>query len=92
MVSRPNVFSEEEFKASLRRQGCPDSFISPITSDFRLFVPLLFREIGEKKLFEIVERLRDELNLRDQQSAWQTAAKYIVGWAEEQVNEYNARK
>lgn len=92
MARRPNVFSQDEFQASLRRQGCAESFIAPITSDFRLFVPLLIREIGEEKLFAIVERARDELKLGDQQPAWREAAKYIVGWAEEQIDEYKSQR
>lgn len=92
MAHRPNVFSQEEFQASLRRQGCSESFVAPITSDFRLFVPLLIREIGEEKLFAMVERARGELKLGDQQPAWHEAVKYIVGWAEEQINEYKAQK
>lgn len=89
---RPNLFSQEEFQASLRRQGCPESFVSPITSDFRLFVPLLIREIGKDKLFEIVDHARDELGLRDQEEAWRVAAKYIIGWAGEQIEEYKAQR
>jgi len=57
-----------------------------------LFVPLLIREIGEEKLFAIVERARNELKLGDQQPAWREAAKYILGWAEEQINEYKSQR
>lgn len=89
---RPNLFSQEEFQASLRRQGCAESFVSPITSDFRLFVPLLIREIGKDKLFSIVDQARDELKLGEQEAAWHVAAKYIVGWAEEQIDQYKELK
>ena len=92
MARRPSVFSQEEFQASLRRQGCPESFVSPITSDLRLFVPLLIRETGEDKLFAIVDHARDELKLGEQEAAWQVAAKYIVGWAEEQIDEYKSQR
>ncbi len=92
MAHRPDVFDKEEFQASLRRQGCTESFVSPVTSDFRLFVPLLIREIGETKFFEIVDRCRDELGLGEQQAAWHVAVRYIVGWAEEEVNDYKARR
>ncbi len=92
MSRRPNVFSQEEFQASLRRQGCAKSFISPIASDFRLFVPVLIREIGEEKLLTIMEHARGELRLGDQGPAWREAAKYIVGWAEEQVDEHKSQR
>lgn len=92
MARRPNVFSQTEFEASLRRQGCPENFVAPITSDFRLFVPLLIREIGEEKLFALVDQSRRELRLGEQREFWQLAAKYIVGWAEEQIENYKAQK
>ena len=92
MARRPNVFSQGAFQASLRHQGCTESFIAPITSDFRLFVPLVLRELGEQRLFEIAERARDELKLGDQEAAWREAAKYIVGWAVENIENYKAQK
>ena len=92
MARRPNVFSQDEFQASLRRQGCAESFVSPITSDFRLFVPLLIREIGEEKFFKIVDSAREELGLGEQEAAWQVATRYIVGWAEEQVEQYKSQR
>lgn len=92
MARRPNIFSQEEFQASLRRQGCSEGFVSPITSDFRLFVPLLIREIGEEKFFEIVDRARDELKLGEQEAAWRVAVRYVVGWAEEQIAEYKSQR
>lgn len=48
MARRPDVFDNVEFQASLRRLGCPESFVAPITSDFfRLFVPLVLSQLGE---------------------------------------------
>lgn len=92
MTKRPNVFDQEGFQASLRHQGCPESFISPITSDFRLFVPLVIRHLGDNGMFEIVENARAELNLGPQESVWRVACKYIAGWAEEQVDQYKTQK
>lgn len=34
MSRRPNIFSQEEFQASLRRQGCAESFISLLLPSF----------------------------------------------------------
>ncbi len=92
MARRPNVFSQEEFQASLKRQGCPDNFVKSTTSDFRLFVPLALRELGAEKLCAIAERARAELKLGEQQAFWRDEARYIVGWAEEQIDAYKADK
>jgi hypothetical protein len=48
--------------------------------------------LGENKLFQIVNSARDELKLRGQDPAWREAVKYIVDWAEEQLEEYKAQK
>jgi hypothetical protein len=92
MAKRPKIFDQTAFEESLRRQGCTESFVKPITSDFRLFVPIVLRYLGEDKLFQIVNSARDELKLREQDPAWREAVKYIVGWAEEQLEEYKAQK
>ena len=92
MAKRPQIFDQEAFEESLRRQGCTESFIKPITSDFRLFVPIVLRYLGEDKLFQVVNSTRNELKLREQDPAWREAAKYIVRWAEEQIEEYKAHK
>ena len=55
---RPNVFDRGALEESLRKQGCAQSFISPAISDFRLFVPLVLRHLGEQQLLEIVEEAR----------------------------------
>lgn len=92
MVRRPDLFSRDAFQKSLRQQGCAESFVSPITSDFRLFVPVILRELGPEKIVTIMEQARPELKLGAQRPAWETAAKYIVGWAEEQIEQYKAGK
>lgn len=92
MARRPNIFDQQAFEESLLQLGCAESFIKPITSDFRLFVPIVLREIGEKKLFEIVDNSRSELKLGDQKPAWHEACKFIVAWAEEEIDIYVAQK
>jgi hypothetical protein len=89
---RPDLFDRAALEQSLRDQGCAESFISPTVSDFKLFVPLVFRELGEDKIFEIVENARAELGLGEQAAAWQHAIKYIVGWAEEAIEKYKAQR
>jgi len=91
-AKRPQIFDQAAFEESLRRQGCVESFVGPTTSDFKLFVPIALRYLGEDKLFEIVDRTRSELKLGEQEPAWREAVKYIVGWAEEQIEEYKAQK
>lgn len=91
-AKRPQVFDQIAFEESLRKQGCAESFVGPITSDFRLFVPIVLKHLGEERLFQIVNSARDELKLREQDAAWQVAAKYIVGWAEEQIENYKEQK
>ena len=71
---------------------CAESFVAPITSDFRFFVPLVFRALGQEKILRIVEQARSELKLGEQEPAWREAAKYIVGWSDEQIEAYKAQK
>lgn len=92
MAKRPQIFEQIAFEDSLRRQGCVESFVKPISSDFRLFVPIVIRNLGEDKLFQIVNSARAELKLGEQDPAWREAAKYIVGWAEEQIELYKDQK
>ena len=85
---RPDVFDQAALEVSLRGQGCPASFISPVISDYRLFVRLVLRQLGEQGVYNIAEDSRDELGLGPQHAAWQLAAKYIVGWAREEIERY----
>lgn len=75
MAKRPNIFSQPEFENSLREQGCTESFVNPITSDFKLFVPIILWELGEENVFQIVESARTEIKLREQEAAWRKASK-----------------
>lgn len=92
MAKRPQIFDQTAFEESLRQRGCGEIFVGPITSDFRLFVPIALRHLGEEKLFEIMVSAREELKLREQEAAWRESAKYIVGWAEEQIKYYKEQK
>jgi hypothetical protein len=92
MARRPDLFNKSAFQDSLRQQGCPESFVSSITSDFRLFVPLVLRALGPERLAEIAEREREELGLGEQADVWRMGAQYMVGWAEEEIERYKALK
>jgi hypothetical protein len=92
MAKRPQVFDQAAFEESLRKQGCKESMINPISTDFKLFVPIALRYLGEEKLLQIMKETRSELKLGEQDAFWREAAKYIVGWAEGQIEEYKAQK
>ena len=85
MAQRPEVFDQEAFQESIRHVGCPESFVSPVTSDFRLFVPLALRELGPDGIVKLAEARRAEFGLGEQRSAWQLAAKYVAAWAEQEL-------
>lgn len=86
---RPKVFDREALEASLRKQGCAESFVGPTISDYRLFVPLLFHELGVDGVFALVEAARPALGLGDQQPAWRQAITYLVTWADEEIARYS---
>ncbi len=92
MAQRPDVFNQTAFQEALQRQGCPESFVQSVTSDFRLFVPVILRELGEAQILALVERARESLQLAPQTAAWKVAARYIAGWATEEVERYRAAK
>lgn len=92
MAKRPDVFDRQAFEQSLRRQGCPEGFVGPTVSDFKLFVPLILATLGEEKVFQFAEDARVDLGLDEQRAAWKTATKFIVGWANEQLETYRRQK
>ncbi len=92
MPQRPQIFDRKAFERSLRDQGCPESLIAPNASDFKLFVPVVLRYLGEDELVRIMNRARPELGLGEQDTFWHQAAKYFVGWAEEEIEAYKMRR
>ncbi len=92
MTRRPDPFQQQAIEEILRKVGCPDSFVSPTISNYRLFVPILFAELGEERIFELVSGCREELGLGEQNSAWRSAAKYLAAWAEEVLEDYKRRR
>jgi len=89
---RPDIFNQKKFEVSLRRQGCAESFVSPTVSDFKLFVPIIIKDLGPDKIMDIVKKNREDINLGDAEAAWKTVIKYMVGWAEEQIEFYKIQK
>lgn len=92
MTRRPDPFSQPKLEETLQAIGCPESFISTTISNYRLFVPLLFAELGEERVFELVDKSREPLGLGEQESAWRSSVKYLVAWAEYTLEQYQARR
>jgi len=92
MTRRPDLFNQASVEETLREQGCPESFISTAVSNFRLFVPLLFAELGEDRTFDLLYAAHQDLGLGEQKSAWRSSAKYLVAWAERELELYKTRR
>ncbi|NLX09759.1 MAG: hypothetical protein GXY36_08900 [Chloroflexi bacterium] len=91
MTRRPDPFNQAKLEEALLQTGCPESSLSSTVSNYRLFVPLVLAELGEDRVFEIVEQARDRLGLGEQTSAWRSSVKYLVAWAEAAIEDYRAR-
>lgn len=92
MPKRPDVFDRQILEEALREVGCPDSCIAPTISNYRLFVPLVLATLGRDRIEEIVNAARAELGLGEQRTAWRTSLKYIVAWAEAEIEAYKQRR
>ena len=88
MARRPDIFDRDRFEEGLRAAGCPDAY----AGDFKLFVPLLLRELGEDEVLKIVNAPRLELGLKEQDTYWKDGARYFVAWARNAIEEYKASK
>ena len=91
MTTRPDVFNREAFEQSLLRQGCPEEYVQPTVSNFKLFVPLLFDYFGEQGAFQILSDAGAELGLGKQEAVWRISIHYIVGWANQVLDEYKSQ-
>ena len=92
MARRPDVFDREAFEESLRRNGCPEAYVDAFVGDFKLFVPLLFRELGTKRVLKLVNEARVELGLKERDTYWPDGARYFVGWATDALDAYKQSK
>ena len=92
MTRRPNPFNQAALEETLIELGCPASFLSTTVSYYRLFVPLLFAELGEERTFQLLYGAHKDLGVGDQEAAWRTSVKHIVAWAEAVVEEYKVRR
>jgi hypothetical protein len=92
MTKRPDPFDQPLLEDALRAVGCPESFVSTTISNYRLFVPFLFSVLGEERVFQIICQARTEFGLGEQYSAWRSAVKYIVAWADNTLEDYRTRR
>jgi hypothetical protein len=88
---RPKLFDEDEVRYALRRQGQSQVNADAITSDMKLIVPLVLRELGTKKINQIIMAATTELGLA-QSAFWPSLTPAIVEWATKELEEYKARK
>jgi site-specific recombinase XerD len=86
--TQSDLFNRQAFESSLRRLGVPDQALSPLINDFRLFVPLLIKTLGEEQFLKIIARSSADLRLNSQPESWETTIKYLVQWAQEEIRLY----
>ena len=92
MTKRTDIFNQQAFEESLIRLGCPKSFIHPVVSNFRLFIPLIIYSLGEDEFFNLVNNSRQDLGLGNQEPAWREVCKYIFAWAKQEIDIYISKK
>jgi site-specific recombinase XerC len=86
--TQSDLFNRQAFEESLSHQGVPAQALSSLISDFRLFVPLLIKAIGEEQFLEIVAKSSADLRLSSQPESWRATIKYLVEWAQEEIRLY----
>jgi hypothetical protein len=87
MARRPDVFDRGGIEQALRKHGCPEPYVDAFVGDFKLFVPLLFRQLGKDRVLETVNSARIELGLKERDTYWQDAARYFVDWANDAIDD-----
>ena len=92
MTRRPNPFDQAQLEQALLDLGCPESFVSTAVSNYRLFVPLVLAELGEDRVYDLINSARYDLGLGEQESAWRSSVKYIVAWARATITYYKVRR
>ena len=89
---RPDMLSEEVFRASLHEQNCNPKYVDAYLNDCKLLVPLLIREVGTERFLEMVNECRAELGLKPVDTYWPQSVRYIVTWARRAIEDYIASK
>ena len=87
MTSRPKVFEQDEIESELKRLGVSDSSISPTISFMRLIIPLAVKEVGHKKLKELMAESWPEAPQANWRDEMATAA---IRWADAVLERYTA--
>jgi hypothetical protein len=89
---RPDIFDKEAMLEGVVAAGCPKAYADAYLGDFKLFVPLLLRELGEQEVLRTVNTARLELGLKEEDTYWKDGAKYFVQWATNAIDAYKASK
>jgi hypothetical protein len=92
MTRRPDLFDKARVRAGLISAGCPEAYADAYLGDLKLFVPLLFRELGPDGVLRLVNGTRQELGLKEEDTYWKDGAKYFVQWATDSIEAYKASK
>src|SRR5690348_3853675 len=85
--SRPKIFELEQVKADLVRLGVHQHSIEPTISAMRLVIPVVLRELGDKRIIDLLERRNSELGLSEN-SRWKQIVPDIVAWAKDVLEQY----
>lgn len=92
MARRPDLFDKGRVREGIIKAGCPEAYADAYLIDMKLFVPLLFRELGADEVLRLVNATRTELGLKDEDTYWKDGAKYFVQWATDALEAYKASK
>ncbi len=86
--TQSDLFNRQAFESSLRRLEVPEQDLSPLIDDFRLFIPLLIKTLGEEDLLGIIAKGSADLRLNAQPKSWETTIKYLMRWAQAEIRLY----
>lgn len=81
MAQRPDFFDREKLEQILREQGCSESWVDTIVSNFRLILPVLLKELGTDGIAGIMLREQSTYGRHSPEDVWRNIAKPLVAWA-----------
>lgn len=81
MARRPDFFDREKLEAALREQGCSESWVDTVVSNFRLILPVLLKELGADGITDTMMREQSTYGRHSPDDVWRNIAKPLVSWA-----------
>ncbi len=84
-VPYPDIFNQAAFAETIQHIGCPENEVAQVVKNYQIVVPLIFANLGEDKILEIVTSYRKRLLERDADGSWKTGVHRIVDWAKKKV-------